>query len=305
MTIRIAQASSSENYTIFGVAPNQRRTPGKLDGELNIIDWVGGWERVYRPIDDGVAERIAAFMEAAVRNANIGYSQDITRFGVFDALRELGSTDPADIKKPVNTDCCTLYGAAVWYAGIHQDGLRDLCTWEVETELVKTKAFEVLSSRELCQDGVGIRRGDCLWREGHVAVALDTDRRQPRASLTDQGLVFTDPEGEQTAIYPADAAQLLRGNGLRTVQMSGNAWYAYSTAGQADYELAKDATYIITFAQRNAKKGDNGVWLVSTHDYSSVSPLLEPKYSGILVEGRKLTVVRGVRYGRVTITRLS
>ena len=194
MTIRIAQASSSENYTKYGVAPNQRRTPGKLDGELNIIDWVGGWERVYRPIDDGVAERIAAFMEAAVRNANIGYSQDITRFGVFDALRELGSSDPAAITKPVNTDCCTLYGAGVWYAGVHHDGLRDLCTWEVDTVLAETKAFEVLSSRELCQDGVGIRRGDCLWREGHVAVALDTDKRQPRVSLTDQGLVFTDPE---------------------------------------------------------------------------------------------------------------
>lgn len=303
--MKIAQASSSENYTKYGVAPNQRRTAGKLDGELNVAPWYGGWERVYRPLDGQIAERIADFMFAAVANANIGYSQDLTRFGVFDALKVIGSTDPADIRQPVNCDCCTLLGAAVWYAGIHQEGLRDLCTWEVDDVFMKTGAFQVLASRELCQDGKGIRRGDCLWKTGHVAVALDTDKSEPRVSLSDQGLVFTDQAGNVTGNYPADAAGLLRVNGIRTVQMSGNAWYAYSTAGQADYELAKDATYLVTFAQRNAKKGDNAVWLVSTHDYSSISPLLEAKYTVAVVDGLTLKIVRGVRYGRVTITRLS
>jgi hypothetical protein len=61
----------------------------------------------------------------------------------------------------------------------------------------------------------------------------------------------------------------------------------------------------VTFAQRNAKKGDNAVWLVSTHDYSSISPLLEAKYTVAVVDGLTLKIVRGVRYGRVTITRLS
>ena len=51
--MRIAQASSSENFTNYGTAPNQRRTgvtaahpEGNLDGELNIVGWYGPWEKV-------------------------------------------------------------------------------------------------------------------------------------------------------------------------------------------------------------------------------------------------------------------
>ena len=80
--IRIAQASSSENYSKYGKAPNQRRTgasrtkpEGNLDGELNVVNWYGGWEAVYRAIDGEVAEKIATFMFRAVSNGNyFGYS---------------------------------------------------------------------------------------------------------------------------------------------------------------------------------------------------------------------------------------
>ncbi len=146
--IRIAQASSSENFTKYGVAPNQRRTgvtktkpEGNLDGELNIINWGAPWECVYRAVDDEVAERIATFMERSVKNPQIGYSQDSTRVGLFDELKRLGSTNPLDVKIAVNVDCCTDIGAAIYYSGIKLDSLRKLCTWECEDVLLKSGAF--------------------------------------------------------------------------------------------------------------------------------------------------------------------
>ena len=180
--MRIAQASSSENFTNYGTAPNQRRTgvtaahpEGNLDGELNIVGWYGPWEKVYRPVDSIIAERTATFMYNAVANgSHIGYSWS-GNTGVFDALKALGSTDPADIKTLVNCDCATLVGAAIYYAGIHESKLRAMVTWKMDEILMGTHAFTVLTGEDLCKNGVGIQRGDILWKTGHTAVALDDD----------------------------------------------------------------------------------------------------------------------------------
>lgn len=180
--IRIAQASSSENYGRYGTAPNQRRTgvtaskpQGNLDGELNIISWKGGWECVYRAIDEEVAEKIAEFNYRAVANGSgIGYSWS-GNTGLFDALKKLGSTNPADVKTPVNTDCAALEGAAIYNAGIHDDRLRTLTTAKIDEVLMSTGCFIKLTGKELCEKGKGIRRGDLVWKTGHVACVLDTD----------------------------------------------------------------------------------------------------------------------------------
>ena len=180
--IRIAQASSSEDFTRYGKAPNQRRTgvtkqrpQGNLDGELNVVNWYGPWEKVYRAVDPAIAEKIATFMYNAVANGNyIGYSWS-GNTEVFDALKAKGSTNPLDIDTYVNCDCATLVGAAIYYSGIQSSALRALTTWKMEEVLTKTNAFTVLSGKELCESGKGIQRGDILWRTGHTAVALDTD----------------------------------------------------------------------------------------------------------------------------------
>ena len=180
--MRIAQASSSENFTNYGTAPNQRRTgvtaahpEGNLDGELNIVPWYGPWEKVYRPVDNVIAERVATFMYNAVANgSHIGYSWS-GNTGVFDALKALGSTDPADIKTLVNCDCATLVGAAIYYAGIHESKLRAMVTWKMDEILMGTHAFTVLTDKELCEKGTGVQRGDLVWKTGHVACVLDSD----------------------------------------------------------------------------------------------------------------------------------
>jgi hypothetical protein len=188
--IRIAQASSSETFGKYGKAPNQRRTgasrtkpEGNLDGELNIVDWYGGWEAVYRPIDGEVAERIAEFMYNAVANGYyIGYSWD-GGTQLYDALRKKNSTNPKDIDTFVNTDCAKLIGDAVWFSGIKSDALHNLVTWRMDNVLMSTNAFIKLTDTAMLNNGKGIRRGDILLKAGHTAVALDSDPVTPSGQM--------------------------------------------------------------------------------------------------------------------------
>lgn len=196
--IRLAQASSSENFTKYGTAPNQRRTgvtaqkpEGNLDGELNVIAFYSGWECVYRPVDKSIGSKIADFMYKAVANgSHIGYSWS-GNTGVFDALKSINSTDPSQIKTLVNCDCASLVGAAIYYSGIKIDALRTLTTAKMNEILMGSNAFTKLTSKELCQEGKGVLVGDIFWRSGHTAVSLDNDPDTP--AVEDDEIVFNVP----------------------------------------------------------------------------------------------------------------
>lgn len=298
--IRVAQASSSETFSKYGTAPNQRRTgvtiskpEGNMDGELNVVNFSGGWERVYRPKDSKAAEFIALFMTSAVANGSIGYSQDASRVGVFDECKKMTLPNPAAIKKPVNCDCATLVGAAIYFSGIKLDSLRKLCTWEMEDVLMKSGKFTKLTDKELLQQGKGIKRGDILWRTGHTAVAIDS--------------YINDSEGGKAMVFPEDASKFLKENGLRTKDLDGNSWYLYSTKGTSTYQLVNDMTYLVTFCNRNAASNSNDVVaIVAAHrDASHINILKSSLSTKISVNGLTLTVQRGCMYGRLSITRLT
>lgn len=188
--IRIAQASSSETFTKYGKAPNQRRTgasrtkpEGNLDGELNIVPWYDGWEAVYRAVDGEVAEKIATFMYRAVSNGNyFGYSWT-GNTEVWDAMHRKGTTNPLDIDTLCNCDCGTITGAAVDAAGIHDEGLRAMTTWREDEILMRTNAFVKLTDKEMLENGKGIRRGDIVLKSGHTAVVLDSDPVEPSGAM--------------------------------------------------------------------------------------------------------------------------
>lgn len=302
--IRIAQAASSETFTKYGTAPNQRRTGatvtnpgGNLDGELNVEKFAGGWEAVYRPKDSKVAESIANFMMSAVANgSHIGYSQDASRVGVFDECKKMILPNPAMITKLVNCDCATLVGAAIYFSGIKLDTLRKLCTWEMDDVLMKSGKFLKLTDKNLLQEGVGIKRGDILWKTGHTAVSLDT-YTQPQP----------DPEGANKMKFPEDPSKFLKENGLRTKDLDGNAWYLYSQAGTSSYSLVNDMTYLVTLCNRNSTSSTNDiVAIVAAHrDASHIILLKSSPSSKISVKGLTLTITRSCAYGRVSITRLT
>ena len=201
MTIRIAQASSSETFGRYGVAPNQRRTgatdkkpEGNLDGELNVVNWHGGWECVYRPFDESIADDIAAFVYRAVCNgSHIGYSWS-GNTGLFDAVKKKGDKDPLSVDTLVNTDCAALIGAAVYFSGIEDSRLRTMTTDKMDKILMETGAFVKLTNYSLCEKGKGIRRGDILWRSGHTACALDTDPISYKEAVVYQKVSFNGVE---------------------------------------------------------------------------------------------------------------
>lgn len=184
--LRLAQASSSEYFSEYGTPPNQRRTPGKLDGELNIVPFYGGWQYVFRPKNQDVAERIAWLMEGAVQNGDfIGYGQDslksdggkYPRTGVFDALFVMTDRDTRKIRTLCNCDCSSLVGACVYGAGpaLYIPELRIIWTGNERETLMRTGEFIELTDPLLLQLGTGLKRGDILLKEGHTAVAIDND----------------------------------------------------------------------------------------------------------------------------------
>ena len=298
--IRIAQASSSETGTKYGTAPNQRRTGvtvsnpgGNMDGELNVISFSGGWECVYRPKDSKVAEFIATFMVSAVANGKyIGYSQDASRVGVFDECQKMTLPNPARITKPVNCDCATLVGAAIYFAGIKLSTLRKLCTWEMEDVLMKSGQFTKLTDKDLLNSAKGIKRGDILWKTGHTAVAIDN--------------YINEHEGGNM-VFPEDASKFLKENGLRTKDLDGNSWYVYSAKGTSSYQLVNDMTYLVVFCNRNAGSNSNdAVAIIAAHrDVSHMITLKSSSSTKISVKGLTMTIERGCAYGRLSITRLT
>lgn len=192
--IRLAQAASSEYFGKYGTPPNQRRTGateenpgGNMDGELNVVNFAtNGWTAVFRCTNEKIAERIAWIMVRAVANGSyIGYGQaslasdggKYPRTGVFDALHKISNGDPTEIKTLCNCDCSSLAGAAVYHAGIYEPKLRDMWTGTEREILLGTGQFVELNDPELLQSAVGVKRGDIFWKQGHTAVAIDTDER--------------------------------------------------------------------------------------------------------------------------------
>lgn len=182
--LRLAQAASSEYFTEYGTPPNQRRTDGKLDGELNVVNFYGGWEYCFRPKSSTRAEKIAWLMEGAVENgSHIGYGQAslasdggrYPRTGVFDALYEMTKPDPRKIKTMCNCDCSSLVGACVYASGAYVPALRTMWTGTERKILMDTGKFIEITDPLLLELGTGLRRGDILLKAGHTAVAIDTD----------------------------------------------------------------------------------------------------------------------------------
>ena len=189
--LRLAQASSSELFTEYGTPPNQRRTKGKLDGELNVVNFYGGWQYVFRAKDEKKADAIADFVLGAVENGNyIGYGQDslksdggkYPRTSLWDALFKMSDPNPRKLKKLCNCDCSSLVGDALYFAAkIRNADFRNMWTGTERKMIMDTGEFIELTDPMLLEIGTGLKRGDILLRfdattqKGHTACAIDSD----------------------------------------------------------------------------------------------------------------------------------
>jgi len=295
--IRIAQASSSELYRAWGTPPNQRRTGvtkdkpgGNMDGELNVMAFYGGWEKVFRPVESGKGDKIAYLAERTVMNGGyIGYGQNngqYPRTGLFDALLKQGSNpDPMIIHQLINVDCSSMVGACVYFAGIKSGALRDMWTGTERDVLMKTGQFVELTDKTLLQSGVGIKRGDILWKTGHTAVALDSDSEQ---------------ETTPAVIWDCAACNLRSGSGVnykvlktlhpgdivQKVSRADNGWWQVKSGAVYGYVSPKYVKDLKTMT------ATGNVWLRDGAGTKATEIIVIPKGAAVYVTG--VTIKNGL-----------
>ncbi len=169
MAVKVGSARIDENGRAHGgKAGNQT---GK---ELSVQSWYRhskGW-RVLRCTDAVKAEKIAAAMEAACRNRNIGYDQ-YERLTLYNLAKAVGF-DLARVAKPCETDCSALVRVCCAYAGIM--GLpSDFRTGNMPKNLLATGMFVELRGAKYTDQSAYLGKGDILVTKthGHTVVVLD------------------------------------------------------------------------------------------------------------------------------------
>ena len=168
MHVKIGSARIDERGRIHGgKAGNQT---GK---ELSIQNWYRhskGW-RVLRCTDSSKAEKIAAAMEAACQNRNIGYDQ-YERSTLYNLAKSVGF-DPGKVIKPCETDCSALVRVCLAYAGIMTD---NFLTTDEAQKILATGYFVELKDGKYTDNSDHLRRGDILVTrtKGHTAVVLNS-----------------------------------------------------------------------------------------------------------------------------------
>ena len=257
--LRLAQAACSEYHSEYGTPPNQLRTKGQLDGELNIIDFYGGWKYVFRPKNADVAERIAYLMEGAVMNGDyIGYGQDslksdggkYKRTGVFDALFNMSNPDTRLIRTLCNCDCSSLvgacvYGAAHYAPALYKPELRTMWTGTERSLLMSTGEFVELTDPQLLRLGTGLKRGDILLMDGHTAVAVDSDAHRDTFPVIidncSKSRIRTGPGTEYDTMEIVTKGDILNAEGT-ALDSDGFPWYRVQCGIMVGYTSSAYAT---------------------------------------------------------------
>ena len=177
----VEYAESSEERTesmvIIGNAKidEQGRISGGVAGdqtgkEVCSHGWVDkGWNKMIRPKNSMVAEKIARAMEQACQNNHIGYDQK-ERTSLYFLAREVG-WDLSKITKNCETDCSALVAVCVNAAGIPVS--KDMYTGNEAKVLKDTGHFTVYTDIKYLGSDMYLKRGDILLKEGsHTAVVL-------------------------------------------------------------------------------------------------------------------------------------
>jgi uncharacterized protein YraI len=288
--IRIAQAARPESGKgKWGMPPNQLRTGataanpgGNMDGELEVRAFYGGWQKVFRPISSTKGDRIAYLAEETVRNGKYGgYGQNngqYPRTGLFDELKKMSKPEPMQIKTLFNVDCTSMLGASVYFAGIKKTALRTMWSGTARDILLETGEFVELTDKTLLQSGVGIKRGDLLWKEGHMAVALDSDKKQDTTPIvicdcsacnlrsgpgTNYGVIKT--------LHPGDRGEL--------ISKADNGW------GQVKIGSVIGHVSPLYYKELKTMKATGNVWLRKGAGTSNAGIIVIPKGATAYVTG--------------------
>ena len=302
--LRLAQASSSENYSEYGTPPNQRRTPGKLDGELNVVNFYGGWQYVFRAKNENKAEQIADFVLGAVENAKyIGYGQDslksdggkYPRTSLFDTLFKMPSPqNPRKVKTLCNCDCSALMGDALYFgAYIRNPEFRTMWTGTERKMIMETGEFIELTDPLLLELGTGLKRGDILLKDGHTAVAIESDDHHDTFPVMidncSKSRIRSGPGVEYETMLVVNKGEIFDAEGT-ALDSDGFPWYRVHFTEIYDYIGYTSSAYATPLPQG---KCTNDTWLRKSAGTSGKQIIVIPKGAKPYFTGKKKKV--GIR----------
>lgn len=173
MTTRIGHARADENNKAKG-----GKAGDQTNKEILVQDWYlhsKGWLMVFRAKDTKIAEKIAATMEQACNNDNIGYDQS-QRTTLYEQAKKF-KWDVSKIKNQCECDCSSLVAVCVNAAGVPIS--KDMYTGNQKQLLTMTGKFEVLEALDYLTKPDNLKRGDILLGNGHTAIVLNTAPKKP------------------------------------------------------------------------------------------------------------------------------
>lgn len=174
--VTIGHAVSNENNKSSNGKPgDQKQNKDNTYGELLFQDWYisGGkrWDCVLRCKDNKKRKLIADDAIKAVRNEDIGYSQD-DRYALYDDVKD-EEFDCSKTDKAVDCDCSSLATVCSNYAGIPIP--RDTYTGNMKTRYSNTKQFKIYTANKYVTKDNYLKVGDILLRAGHhTAIVVNT-----------------------------------------------------------------------------------------------------------------------------------
>lgn len=128
-----------------------------------------------RPTDPIIAEKIAANMEAACENDNIGYDQN-ERNTLYTEAKKV-NLNISKITTPCECDCGSLVSICCIAAGLPESafysGGNMMTTHTLKKACLSTGKFETLETNKYYAQKDYLKRGDILlYENGHTAIVL-------------------------------------------------------------------------------------------------------------------------------------
>lgn len=207
MAVRLAQASINEwGGTHGGEAGNQKRTAGKLDGELNVRDWYDRpWPYLIRPKNPEDGKKMAATALACVKNEKIGYDQN-ERQTLYKQMKA-NNWDATKVG-PCETDCSSLWGVCANSAGIPIDPV----VWTgIMVDLAKKSGkFDIITDAAYLRSSAKLRKGDGLVEPGHHAVIVIDDGPNAYDDVVPEPAPAPSPDSYYNNVYVTTASLWLR-----------------------------------------------------------------------------------------------
>lgn len=160
-TVKLGYASIDEYGNVSGGEAGDQT--GK---EVKVNDWYDHpWTKVYRCIDENIANKIATAMEQACANDNIGYDQS-NRLSCW-VQAKANDWDLSKITTKCECDCTSLMAVCLWAAGIEVNkSMTD------PSVVMPTNKFVLLTDSKYLKSGDYLKRGDLMDSRDHVAICL-------------------------------------------------------------------------------------------------------------------------------------